>query len=92
MKGVEHEGRDWSPLLTSVLSSLFTAGLCVLVLYLVAERSREDREEWKRAVCSIIVTQDDNYAENPPTTELGKENAKDLMNLRKTRGCPPSHR
>ncbi len=87
---VEKE-RNWALILAPVLSSLLTAGLCILMLWLVAERSREDREEWKRAVCSIIVTQDDNYRENPPSTELGRENARDLQSLRKTRGCPPPH-
>lgn len=90
---VEHEDRRWWPLAVSVgasvLSAVLAASLALTVNARDADRERQSREELQRSVCSIVVTLNDNYAENEPATEVGRANAKSMADLRIALGCPP---
>lgn len=43
----------------------------------------------ERKLCALVVSQDDNFHRTPPSTPLGKEQARNFANLRRAYGCPP---
>lgn len=89
----------WS-IATSLGSSLLSAGLAVVLCLSVSARNAQrgvaQREQIKataesqrQAFCALVISLDDNAHADPPTTELGRSNAKTYASLRVAQGCPP---
>jgi hypothetical protein len=92
--------RPWWPIVASFGFSFLTAVLATVLCLVVQEkadrREREQREQLAvqaqdqhDAICAIIVSLDDNAAAVPPTTALGKAQARTYITLRTSLGCPP---
>lgn len=73
---------------SSVLSAVLAATLCLTVSARNAEEGRDARRQMTADVCAIVVAQDDNYHDSPPTTDLGRRNAASMRQLRISLGCP----
>jgi hypothetical protein len=97
---LEAKERNWWPIAVAVGSSLLSAilsvSLCLSVSERNADRGRQQRqmlahqaEEQHQAICAILVSLDDNAAAVPPTTALGKAQARTYVSLRVSQGCPP---
>jgi hypothetical protein len=43
----------------------------------------------EQKLCAIVVLSDDAYRKTPPTTELGRQQARNFSVLRRAYGCPP---
>lgn len=72
----------WYALMAIVVSMLATAGLALVI----ADRAaRESEQRW----CGLIRTMDRAYREQPPTTDLGRQLATDIGQLRRDFRCPP---
>jgi hypothetical protein len=67
-------------------------GGCVttLVISLIFARVMTDRaiQGSQRAMCNVVVVQDEVYRETPPTLETGKRMAKAISDLRRAYHCP----
>jgi len=74
--------RDAYRLLVGVLTVLASAGTSILVTVTLTTRS-------EHKLCAVVILSDNAYASKPPTTELGKTQAKNFAQLRKELGCPP---
>lgn len=79
----------------SVLSAALAVALCLSVSQRNAQRGIAQREQIKataeqqrQAFCALVISLDDNANADPPTTDLGKSNAKTYASLRVSQGCP----
>jgi hypothetical protein len=51
------------------------------------KRADENTRQSQQAWCAVIVTVDNAYVANPPTTETGKQIAAGMHSLRRSFGC-----
>lgn len=73
------KGMLYSVIMSYVCAIAITAGALVYMRHVDNESNRQ----W----CSLVVTLDDTYLQNPPTTEVGKKVAQSMHNLRINFGC-----
>lgn len=89
---VQHDDRRWWPIAVSVGTSVVSAILAAALVQTWGARAQDEIERVQRdqhnSLCAMIVALDDNYRESPPATELGRDNARDLSELRIAEGCP----
>ncbi len=70
----------WYALVAILVSMLAMAGAAVLI----ADRAaRESEQRW----CGLITTMDRAYREEPPATDLGRQLARDIAELRREFRC-----
>lgn len=83
---IETEDRRWWPLAVSVgasvLSALLAAGLALTVSHRQVEASAKVQgqiqaalEAQRTGLCAFVVRLDDNARREPPSTQLGRDNA-----------------
>lgn len=71
------EGRTLAYILiVSIITSLMSAGF-----------SAWNTKRSERKLCTVVVAADNAYRNNLPTTELGKEQARNFAMLRNQLGC-----
>lgn len=74
-----------------LLSSITLPVLALLVSLHVSSQSVRREEQARRAsekaMCAVIITQDDVYRESPPSTGTGKRVAEGMANLRQAYRC-----
>lgn len=65
--------------------------ICACAATLLTMRYLSDRaiRESESKLCAIVILSDDTYRQNPPTTELGRKQAQNFSDLRKSLGCKP---
>lgn len=54
----------------------------------IAVSSNNTRQS-ERKLCTIVVSVDEGYRRNPPTSPPGKQQAENFHKLRRDLGCPP---
>jgi hypothetical protein len=75
--------QSWPIVLASVLSAALSVGVSFTLATRTADKLRD-------AQCTMIVAADDNYRAAPPTSDLGKSQARSYAALRVSQGCPPA--
>ena len=90
---IERDDRRWWPLAVCLAGSLLTGLLAVLINQQTQHRqeqqTRQIIEQQRIVLCTMIVASDDNYRALPPTSDLGKAQARSYASLRVSQGCPP---
>lgn len=96
----EHERPWFWPVISAFLMSFLTAALATALCLAVSDRNAQrgiqqrqqlqvQAREQHQAICAILIALDDNAQLDPPTTDLGRSNAKTYASLRVSQGCPP---
>lgn len=71
----------WYSLAATLGTSLVTA---ILMLFLTLHFVQQSERKW----CDLITMLDDAYHQTPPTTETGKNVARQMSGLRQSLHCP----
>lgn len=69
----------YSVVLSYICSIAITAGALVYMRHV----DNESNSQW----CSLVVTLDDTYTQNPPASEVGRKIAQSMHNLRSNFKC-----
>ncbi len=91
-QGVMRPGWYWW---AAMLASSLVVGVVavVIALHVNAESDRKAelaRRESERKWCSIVITLDSAYRQQPPQTPTGQELAESIAGLRSSLHCPPA--
>jgi hypothetical protein len=76
-------------LASSLVMSLASMGIALHVNAESDRKAEVARVESERKWCSIVITLNDSYREQPPTTATGKNVAAGIAELAKSLDCPP---
>lgn len=68
--------------LIGIVTVILAAGSSLLGTVLLTQRS-------EHKLCAIVILSDDAYHRTPPTSDLGKEQARNFSDLRRSLGCKP---
>ena len=89
---IRHQVRAFRPGVYSWLAVLATAitlpiGALVISLKIQAQALEESQRSTQRSLCPIVITQDDAYRANPPTTPRQEAVAAGMAKLRHDYRC-----
>ena len=84
---LNEDGRLAVSVSASVISALLAGGLAITISSRQQAEIRKVQEEQRVGLCQMVVRLDNNARREPPTTELGRQNAEDYRYLRQIYRC-----